>query len=257
ETKKNPFGPAALKKKAPAGEKKAAPEKKGETPAAKSTFFEEYLMQAHSPEKTESSRVRPEASEEPHTTVSDNVSQDKAADAKPPKPEPTPEVLKRDPAPAKIPVFLNKTAAIAAPKPALFQKHPTRTPESDEEGRIKPKGIPTATELEAASKVIVFLYEEITGGRRKLLSKRTLSAVLSNGKLPDNVETQTIKALRTIRDYWRVPPDPRHPETQKFIVLVSQKRHDLERLGCVRFDDLMTVIKNRDNSSDPINVQRL
>lgn len=257
KTKKNPFGPAASKAKPVAIKEKVAAEKKEVATPAKDTFFEEYLMRTHSPEKTKPPQGRPEIREAPHAAAGKSIPEIKAADAKTPKPEPILEVPKLDPAPVRVPVFLNKTAVSAAPRPALPQKRPGWNPKPDEEARFKPKGIPTAAELEAASKVILFLYEEITEGRRKLLSKKTLSAVLSNGKLPENAEALAIKALRTIRDYWRVPPDPMHPETQKFIVLVSQKRHDLERLGCVRFDDLMTVVKNRDNSSDPVNVQRL
>jgi len=251
ETKKAAFGSSAPKPKVVVAEEKnkLAPE---------NTFFEEYLLQTHAPTKPALPQEQPEMSGIKSPPISDNPgSEDKAAEAETPKQAPQqklPERVEIKSAPAGKPVFQSKIPAGAMLKPALSQRRPEWSSKPEEEPRLKPKRPPTATELEAASKILLSISTEILEGRRKLLSKQSLLRALGDYGSPENVEASTIKALRIIRDYWRVPPDPNHPDVQKFIMFVSKKRHDL---GYTAFGDFMKVVGNRDNSPDPVNIQRL
>ncbi|MBI4085444.1 MAG: ParB/RepB/Spo0J family partition protein [Candidatus Liptonbacteria bacterium] len=113
---------------------------------------------------------------------------------------------------------------------------------------------PSMEEINAAARLLSFITEEIENGRRNLLGRSSLMKALGNGASPENVDSIVRKGFRTLRSYWRTAYDPSHPGMHSFITQISRRRHDL---ACDEFDKLLRVLKARDNSPDPINIEKV
>lgn len=167
--------------------------------------------------------------------------------------EPPPEIPRA--AVATRPVFAGTTPVLKpAQRTAAQVRVPEERPELQPGKKPEAEKQPMQVELEAAEKILVFISTQIRQGNRDFLGKQSLANILGNGGSPENVEALAVRALGLIRTHWRAPPDREHPEKNRFISVLSQRRHDL---GYATFEQFMNVVKNRDNSADPINLKHL
>lgn len=110
--------------------------------------------------------------------------------------------------------------------------------------------------LAIGAKVVRFFGKTLPTSNLRLLSKEVLSQVIGTSKNPDETERFVLSGLRAVRSYWQSNPTEANgdPSRRASILSISGFRYD--NRGC-DFSYIMGLIKKRDRSKDPVNLDAL
>ncbi|GEM_PF-5519274 len=108
-----------------------------------------------------------------------------------------------------------------------------------------------------ARKVVFFVLTQIRDGKRNLVGKEALAHVLGDGLSAKDIDTPVLESLRTIRSCWELPPDPGNPSFNELIEFLHKLKLELKSRGCPDFEGFIKMVKNRDNSPDPVRLENL